>query len=180
MSDSVFRWLHLSDFHVGLDSYGQLCLFEYIIQNVKEQIDAGTPPDAVFITGDIANTGDADEYKQFLDEFFWPMLDVLQMPDADRIFLVPGNHDVDRSKSRAVRVRGLLSHTPMLLDPTPNAQSDRIVIFPRFKAFMENDPTGPATTSHWIASPEGALVSKLDVRSIRVGVLGLKDRKSVV
>ena len=112
MDDRVFRWLHLSDFHVGLDPYGQRCLFEYIIQNVKKQVDAGTPPDAVFITGDIADTGDANEYQQFLDHFFWPMLDVLQMSDVNRIFLVPGNHDVDRSESRAVRLRGLLSHDP--------------------------------------------------------------------
>ncbi len=176
MNDNVFRWLHLSDFHVGLDSYGQRCLFEYIIQNVKEQVDAGTPPDAVFITGDIADTGKADEYKQFFDEFFWPMLGVLQMPDADRIFMVPGNHDVDRSKSRAVRIRGLLSHAPMILDPTIDAQSDRALILPRFKAFTENDLTGPGTTtSHWIESPEGVLVSKFNIRSIQVGVLGFNS-----
>ena len=176
MGESVFRWLHLSDFHVGLDTYGQRCLFKYIIQNVNEQVLAGTTPDAVFITGDIANTGAAVEYNQFLDEFFWPMQDILcKTPCADRIFLVPGNHDVDRRQSRAVRAHGLLSHIPTFLDPTLDAQYDRATILPRFRAFMENDPTGPGTTYHWIASPEGALVSKLDVRSIRVGVLGLNS-----
>jgi len=176
MSDIVFRWLHLSDFHVGLDPYGQRCLFKYIIQDVNEQVLAGKPPDAVFITGDIANTGAKVEYEQFLEEFFWPMQDILyKTPCAERIFLVPGNHDVDRSQSRVVRAHGILSHIPTFLDPTLDAQYDRATILPRFKAFMENDPTGPGTTSHWIASPEGALVSKLAVRSIQVGVLGLNS-----
>ncbi len=176
MDERVFRWLHLSDFHVGLDSYGQRCLFEYIIQNVKEQVDAGTPPDAVFITGDIANTGDANEYNQFFEQFFWPMLDVLKMSDADRIFMVPGNHDVNRLESRAVRLHGLLSHHPTILDATREAQSDRTLILPRFKAFTENDLTMPeTTTSHWIESPEGVLVSKFNIRSIQVGVLELNS-----
>lgn len=175
MDDHVFRWLHLSDFHVGLDVYGQRCLFDYIIQNIKEQVDAGTPPDAVFITGDIANTGEASEYKQFLDEFLFPMLEVLQMDDTDRIFMVPGNHDVDRSKSRAVRVRGLLSHIPTILDPTQKAQSDRTGISQRFEGFMKIDPFMLSATSHWIESPDGVLVSKFNIRSIQVGVLGLNS-----
>jgi DNA repair exonuclease SbcCD nuclease subunit len=119
MKGTIFRWLHLSDFHVGTDDYGQRSLFHYIINDITQKIQSGNGPDAIFLTGDIGNAGAQSEYQYFLDEFFWPLQDLLP-PTAcsDRIFLIPGNHDVDRLQARAVRTHGLLSHMPTFLDPT--------------------------------------------------------------
>jgi len=51
------KWLHLSDFHVGKDNYGQRKLFSQIHQNVAARIAKGFIPDFVFLSGDIANKG---------------------------------------------------------------------------------------------------------------------------
>lgn len=56
-SKKVVRWIHLSDFHVGKDGYGQRKLFKYILDHLHERIASGQAPDMVFITGDIANKG---------------------------------------------------------------------------------------------------------------------------
>lgn len=45
-----FRWLHLSDFHIGKDNYGQIKLFSYLLEHIKERKNSGWIPDAVFIT----------------------------------------------------------------------------------------------------------------------------------
>jgi hypothetical protein len=176
MKDERFRWLHLSDFHVGKDQYGQRCLFTYILQNVKQAINDGKPPFAVFITGDITYSGAEAEFKTFLDDFFWPLQELLnKTPSSDRVFIVPGNHDVTRSKARAVRTHGLLSHIPTLLDPTLDAQLDRAPLLPRFQAFIDNDPTAGIAGHHWISSAVGCLISRVKHGSQEIGVLCLNS-----
>jgi hypothetical protein len=151
-------------------------LFKYIHQNIQQAIDSGKPPSAIFITGDIANSGIKSEYDIFLDEFFWPLQDLIsKTPCSDRIFLVPGNHDVDWSQSRAVRTHGLLTHIPTLLDPTVDAQFDRLPLIPRFKSFIDSDPTDESTNSHWISSPVGSLTRKVLFGSKKIGVICLNS-----
>jgi hypothetical protein len=58
-------WLHLSDFHVGQDIYGQKQLFKYIHQEIIKKRDQGLHPDIIFITGDVANSGRVEEYEEF-------------------------------------------------------------------------------------------------------------------
>jgi 3',5'-cyclic AMP phosphodiesterase CpdA len=70
-------WLHLSDFHVGMDQYGQRKLFREICSHIKDRIDRGHHPNFVFVTGDLANKGLEAEYKEFIDEFLMPMTDAL-------------------------------------------------------------------------------------------------------
>jgi hypothetical protein len=176
MTNKQFRWLHLSDFHVGKDEYGQSCLFKYILHNVQQAISDGKPPHAVFITGDIANSGKESEYETFLMDFLWPLQDLLtNTPSADRIFVVPGNHDVTRSQARAIRTRDLLSHIPTFLDPTVDAQFERTTLLPRFKAFIDNDSTTGGAQSHWISSAAGSLTRRLLFGAHKIGVLCLNS-----
>jgi len=175
MSDNIFRWLHLSDFHVGKDVYGQLCLFKYILENIKKAFQDGKPPSAVFITGDIANSGADSEYELFFEEFLYPLAAILKNTSCmGQIFIVPGNHDVTRSQARAVQTEGLLSHIPTFLDPTRDAQLERVTILPRFKAFIGNDLTC-CSDNHWIGSAEGALVRKVLLGKKQIGFLGLNS-----
>ncbi|MCP4570455.1 MAG: metallophosphoesterase, partial [FCB group bacterium] len=53
------------------------------------------PIDLVCFTGDAADWGKRDEFDE-ADEFLAALLDRLDLP-RERLFVVPGNHDVDRS-----------------------------------------------------------------------------------
>lgn len=55
-------------------------------------------PHIIFVTGDIANSGQASEYDQ-ASNFFDKLLDTCFLTRRDLI-VVPGNHDVDRTKGR--------------------------------------------------------------------------------
>ena len=90
------RWLHLSDFHTGKDNYAQIKLFQKIHTHMKEMKENGIVPDMIFITGDVANQGLKEQYETFSDEFLLPLVEIYDPLPA--IYIVPGNHDVDRKK----------------------------------------------------------------------------------
>jgi predicted MPP superfamily phosphohydrolase len=97
----TIRWLHLSDTHFREDEFwDRRATLLALIANVRELKVKGLAPDMVFVTGDIAWSGKPKEYAQ-ATRFFHELNKVLQLDPKDRWFLVPGNHDVDRSRIKA-------------------------------------------------------------------------------
>jgi hypothetical protein len=54
-------------------------------------------PDLIFFTGDVTLSGDKEQYKSVGRHFFDPLLEITGL-DKSRLFMVPGNHDVERSR----------------------------------------------------------------------------------
>lgn len=86
------RWLHLSDIHFAYTDYSTERMRETLFQKLKElnQID---PFDCIFITGDVTdkNKGYSDELNLFIGR----LLDTVQLSE-EALFIVPGNHDINR------------------------------------------------------------------------------------
>jgi 3',5'-cyclic AMP phosphodiesterase CpdA len=95
------RWLHLSDFHVGKDDYATRKMFDYILAHVRKRKDDGFVPDLLFITGDLADKGLASQYETIWQDFILPLQHDIGGAIERQTFIVPGNHDVDRSKYTA-------------------------------------------------------------------------------
>src|SRR5258706_4181702 len=94
----TIRWLHLSDNHFREDEFwDRRATLRALIAKVRELKEKGLVPDMVFVTGDIAWSGKPKEYEQ-ATRFFTELNKVLELDPKDRWFLVPGNHDVDRSR----------------------------------------------------------------------------------
>jgi len=108
------NWLHLSDFHIGLDNFGQTQLFKYILRHIEVR----NKPDFIFITGDIAQSGIKGEYDKFENEFILPLEEIVGK--ECKILSVPGNHDVDRNKQRFFS-REEIHSTAEFFDPTKKA-----------------------------------------------------------
>jgi predicted MPP superfamily phosphohydrolase len=97
----TIRWLHLSDTHFREDElWDRRATLKALITKVRELKANGLAPDMVFVTGDIAWSGKPKEYEQ-ATRFFHELNKVLELDPKDRWFLVPGNHDVDRSRIKA-------------------------------------------------------------------------------
>jgi Calcineurin-like phosphoesterase len=163
------RWLHLSDFHVGKDEYAQRELFDRIIEHVRRKIAEDITPHFVFVSGDLANRGKAQEYDTFNNDFLVPLQEAVGGKIASRTFTVPGNHDVDRSLNQPFDRKEILQPSARYFDPTAEGQSLREFLIPRFSAFAKKD----TTIAHgvWISSTEGAFAHTENIDGIRVGIV---------
>ncbi len=100
----LFSWLHISDIHArhgdGDYRHAQAQVLRELATSASP---AALPPglervDAILVTGDLAFSGgtrDAGEYDDVAD-LLGRLAANLSVP-GDRVFVVPGNHDVDRS-----------------------------------------------------------------------------------
>ena len=93
------RILHLSDFHFSANkAWDADPVLRELATAIRREVATGMAPDFIAITGDLAFSGLSDEYKLFgdwLEQRLWSAIgDTLP---RDRLLLVPGNHDVDRS-----------------------------------------------------------------------------------
>lgn len=166
MNSNNIRCLHLSDFHIGKDGYGQSQLFKYILRHVQEK----PKPDFVFITGDIAQSGQAEQYEKFGEEFLESLKSIVG--GQCQIFIVPGNHDVDRQKEKFVTRDAIRQRSPNFLDPDDNGQAERQTILSRFQAYAEHDQLY-LDNDNWLASSAAYFTHILTVKGVHVGILGL-------
>ena len=91
------RWLHISDIHLRTDTaWSHDVVLNAMQQHVETNRSAGIVADFVVVTGDIAFSGSADEYCLAV-EFFDALQPASGVP-KERIFCVPGNHDIDRTR----------------------------------------------------------------------------------
>ena len=92
-------WLHISDFHIrGGDPYDRDVVLKALVRSVRDYRETkGRKPDLIFATGDIAYSGKAEEYLP-ATVFFDALLDAAGL-EKSHLFVVPGNHDVDRDQA---------------------------------------------------------------------------------
>ncbi|MCP4696306.1 MAG: hypothetical protein GY862_05605, partial [Gammaproteobacteria bacterium] len=159
------RWLHLSDFHTGKDGYGERMLFKSILTHVAKN----APPDFIFISGDIAQAGLKAQYEKFGEEFLLPLKE--KTGDDCTILLVPGNHDVDRSKQEFVTREVVRQKSIQFFDPDENGLSKRQAILPRFAAYRESYIPLVDNKGDWLASRGGCFIHISTSKG--VGILGL-------
>lgn len=96
--DEKYQFIHLSDIHFGLGIRGNSPLYKDIrnevLRDCKDIANKIGPANAIIITGDIAYSGKDREYesaRKWLNE----LCSAIECP-VESIFVIPGNHDVDR------------------------------------------------------------------------------------
>ena len=93
----TFQILHISDLHINdskEDRFDRSVVLDPLIERVKGDQSDVFRPEIVIVTGDIAFKGIKTEYDLAKD-FFDDLLAALDL-NSDRLFVVPGNHDVNR------------------------------------------------------------------------------------
>ena len=92
-------WLHISDFHFkDGDPYDRDVVLRALVKAVAHYRTQGWQPDLIFATGDIAQSGKDSEYR-LATAFFNALLEAAGL-GRERLFVVPGNHDVDRKAGK--------------------------------------------------------------------------------
>ena len=169
MSDSI-KWIHLSDFHFGLNPFDQAFSSKKIVEHLTESKAKGFIPDFIFITGDIANTGKKSEYEQFVEHLISPILDIFGNEFLDNIFTVPGNHDLNRNVNQEFSKEKFVRPESLSFNPDPGSSLRREMLAKRFEDFFEHNL---CESSMDIKSDQGAIAVERSINSEKVGIVGL-------
>lgn len=90
------RWLHLSDFHLRSNlEWSQDVVLRSLLEDIGARYSGSRAPDLLFITGDVTFSGSAEEYR-FAEDFIHRLQEATSVP-TERLFIIPGNHDIERS-----------------------------------------------------------------------------------
>ena len=168
-------WLHLSDLHLRAgDQYDQQVALSSLLSDLAQLSDEGDKEfDLIFVTGDIAFSGRAEEYT-IATKFFRDLSSATAV-SMDRIYCVPGNHDVDRSRL-----------TPFLAESARTLSSRELVsqlIGNTVERSLFTDRQRPyheflKTTFPWAGTLELSDLSytcNLEVKGQRLAVVGLNS-----
>jgi len=91
-------WLHLSDWHQKGKDFDRQRVLRAMLEDIRERVKISSDLekiDFVVFSGDVAFSGKAEEYQAAREQFFQPILEACGV-EPDRLFIVPGNHDLDR------------------------------------------------------------------------------------
>lgn len=166
----TLTWLHVSDFHFKDDgSYDRAVVLRSLLSAVEEKVQhRDICPDCIFVTGDIAHSGREQEYAAASD-FFDKLRKVTEL-DKDRLFIVPGNHDVDRPKGKGL-VRSLSSEEESVDFFGPEHPQHHFVKLEAFRQWFNDYFKGVRE----FPSRSTCQAQEIDVRGIRIGVVAINS-----
>lgn len=111
--NNKLTWLHLSDLHLTCKSKENDWTVKSINQDIvirslleaieKLLIQKEQKPDLIFITGDLVHGGKPEEY-QVAEEFCRKLLEITGLT-KQQLFIVPGNHDVNRVEVKPIHIK---------------------------------------------------------------------------
>lgn len=180
----IITWLHLSDFHARKrDNWDARQITDELVHDLKTmQKDKGLRPDFIFFTGDLAygavgGENMADQY-QLVRNFLEAVRTAFQpeIPIRD-IYLVPGNHDIDRGEitpDQTTWLRNPDRQLPEILDAIRDGKKqwrtwmDRLTNYRNFLTsygLLHLSPDDPRLL--WADSRE--------IHDVRVGIAGLNS-----
>lgn len=163
-------WLHISDFHINADDdYQRNTVFEALVAAVRRWRDKPDAhlkqPDLIFATGDIAFSGKTAEYEN-ATKLFNSLLEAAGLP-RDRLFVIPGNHDVDRNRGRRLpRTLKGAADAEEVFDPT-TPKPEHFVRLAAFGEWYNEYFSGRIFPDHTTCGPKEIF----DVNGWRIAVL---------
>jgi len=113
-TDPIFSWIHLSDIHTGHGGNSHFADQRLVLSELRKDVRVfgskrDRRPDAIFITGDIANSGGLLDQREY--EYAQELIDDIASSTGvpkNAVFMVPGNHDVQRDKDRPLMQKSLM------------------------------------------------------------------------
>ncbi|MEN6620470.1 MAG: metallophosphoesterase, partial [Smithella sp.] len=143
MDKNTFRWLHLTDLHLGMSNQASLWpnveeIFFEDLNYLRTQVG---PWDMVLFTGDLTQRGTKPEFDDLdkLLQKFW--IQFKEWGFTPELLAIPGNHDLIRPKETDTTLIALLNswHLPQIQKPfwdEPNS-SQRVLITSAFQNFSD-------------------------------------------
>lgn len=168
-------WLQVSDFHLRDDqAWAQDVALSAMCQDISRRRKQVGAFDFILASGDLAFSGKEAEYIR-VSAFFDELANVSGVP-KEKIFCIPGNHDIDRKRQTTcfAGARHLLK-SPNDVDEFINSPEEIETLLKRqgnYCRFQETYFAGQQRT--WTTGRLG-YVSILTVDELRIAILGLNS-----
>ncbi len=173
-----FNWLHFSDFHWGIKDQQWLWpgIREILFEDLKKLHDRCGPWDLVLFTGDLTQTGSAEEFNRvnsFLEQLWNQLANLGSKP---KLLAVPGNHDLVRPNTIESSLHLLeMWDSQVQREFWNNAESSyRHVIskaFENYTAWHQNQPFKPDALN--LGTLPGDFSVTIYKGSFKLGIVGL-------
>lgn len=90
----MLKILHLSDLHFEKTKYNQEVVVRSFFKDLRLQIEEH-PIDVIVFSGDLVDKGFEISFEDVRNNFTQKILEICHL-DGSRLFMVPGNHDLDK------------------------------------------------------------------------------------
>ena len=171
----VVRWVHISDLHMRQsENAPRQAVLSAMLQDMRHRVATEGPFDFVVATGDLAFSGQKSEYtlvREFLDQRVGS-IDVA----PSSIFCVPGNHDVQRERSKMCFTgarESLKSQNDVYRFLTDADERESLLLrqedYRTFDAALSNGQTRRYTDDRL------GYVSTVEVEDLRIAILGMNS-----
>lgn len=169
-------WLQVSDIHMRQrDEWSQDVVLRALTDSIRARRSQGLALDFILATGDLAFSGKKEEYD--LVERFFDELVAASGVSKERIFCIPGNHDVNRDRQKLCfqGARSTLM-SPNAVDPVLAPKSDDIATLTQrqeaYRVFQASYFGGQPRT---VTPDDLAYVSSLTIDDVVVAIVGLNS-----
>lgn len=168
-------WIHISDVHLRMDNeWQQNVVLKSMCRNIREQREIGTTADFVLVTGDIAYSGKAEEYE--LAAKFFDYLQTASNVPKERIFCVPGNHDIDRDRQKFCFQGGRSTlRDPNQVDSFLGGGENLETLLKRQENYRNFQQSYFADEERTQTADGLGYVSRLDIDEIQLAIVGLNS-----
>lgn len=166
-------WLHVSDIHMSVrEAWSQDVVLKAMCERIAQLRKQGVAPDFVLATGDLAFSGKAEEYALVRD-FFDALCTASDVP-KERVFCVPGNHDIDRSRQKLC-FKGARSslENQQLVDEVLAPDDDLATLLEREESYRQFQNAYFEDQERASTSDGLAYVSRLVIDGIHLAIIGL-------
>ena len=166
-------WLHISDIHLSESAeWSQDVVLTAMCERIKDQRAQGTTADFILLTGDIAFSGKSEEYA-LASEFLDALCSASDV-EKERVYCIPGNHDIDRDRQRlCFRGARAALHDPSRVDAILEGGEDLETLLQRqenYRRFQQDYFSKQERTP----TDDGlGYVSWLTIEDVRFAVIGL-------
>jgi tetratricopeptide (TPR) repeat protein/predicted phosphodiesterase len=166
-------WLHLSDWHQGNKEFDRQVVGDALIEDLERRTTISpdlTKIDFIVFSGDVAHSGKPEEYQAAKVEFFDRILRATGL-GPDQLFIVPGNHDLNRDEFELL--------PPALLKPLESdTEVQKWIVEERQRGLVLqplNSFTKFVTDYTKQKNPDFANIHRLVVDGKKIAVLGLNS-----
>ena len=171
---AAISWLHLSDWHQKGPDFDRTVVRDALLEDLRQRRrfdPASESLDFIVFSGDATFSGKREEFDAVQRELFDPVLCAAGLP-RERLFLVPGNHDLDRAAIYDLlpdSLRKPLTAVAEVLHWSDDERRRRCALqpFQDYEAFVAGY-TGQA-------SPAYASIRRFDLPGGTVALLGLNS-----